>query len=181
MAKLYSTRLTKLPLCQKKELTTVTNYTQTRKMMLMSETDPSITIPLVMGSANTLPPSAADTIEQRNIEMPFPVVTSSSSSSSSCGASNNNSMTYQPGPFDVICGRGRAAFTHSGNKFFRKLITEYVEQYENTTSKAERSSVVSNVVDIVRLKGNGFVKQEADGTWVEVGDTLAREKVCVIG
>jgi hypothetical protein len=53
-----------------------------------------------------------------------------------------------------------------------------VDQYSATKNKAQRSIIVSDIVDTIRRKASGgFVKQEPDGTWVEVGDTLAREKV----
>ena len=86
---------------------------------------------------------------------------------------------FQPGPYDVICARGKYAWNSSGNRYFRSLVEEQVEQYASTKNKAERSVIVSNIVDTVRSKssGGGFIKQEADGGWVEVGDTLAREKV----
>ena len=86
---------------------------------------------------------------------------------------------FQPGPYDVICARGKYAWNSPGNRYFRSLVDEQVEQYASTKNKAERSVIVSNIVDTVRSKssGGGFIKQEADGGWVEVGDTLAREKV----
>ncbi|KAL3923613.1 MAG: hypothetical protein SGARI_006183 [Bacillariaceae sp.] len=67
---------------------------------------------------------------------------------------------YSPGPFDVICARGKHAFQHAGNP----------------TSKLERTIIVSEIVEAVRAKGNGFVRQTEQGEWVECDEVLAREK-----
>ncbi len=91
-------------------------------------------------------------------------------------ASSKFGPHFAPGPYDVICARGKEAFGHSGNKFFRSLVEKQVDLYADTTSKAQRSSIVSDIIDKVRSMGNGFVTRESDGTWIEVDDTLAREK-----
>jgi hypothetical protein len=83
---------------------------------------------------------------------------------------------FTPGPFDVICARGKAAWNHSGNKRFRALVTDSTQAYAEAKSKAERSVVVSDILVSVRSKDAGFVKMEKDGQWIEVGNLLAREK-----
>jgi hypothetical protein len=40
----------------------------------------------------------------------------------------------------------------------------------------ERSIIVSEIIDTVRSRGNGFVRQNEQGEWVEVDDIVAREK-----
>lgn len=86
---------------------------------------------------------------------------------------------FVPGPYDVICARGKAAWNHSGNKHFRALIKQNTARYSRVQSKLQRSGIVTEIVDVIRSKGNGFVKQEDDGTgrWIEVGNLLARERV----
>ena len=84
---------------------------------------------------------------------------------------------FLPGPYDVICGRGKASWNHSGNRHFRALVKRSTEAYSNVKTRAERSTIVSAIVDAVRVKGNGFVKREDDVEWIEVGDLLAREKI----
>ena len=115
--------------------------------------------------------------------------TSSSASSNSAveklvyGKPTNLGLHFQPGPYDCICGRGKVAFNHVGNKYFRSLIELARNSYLKAETKIQRSSVVSNVVNAVRSKcggtgGAGFVKQnKLTGEWIEVGDHLAREKV----
>ena len=86
---------------------------------------------------------------------------------------------FHPGDFDVICARGKQAKNHAGNKYYRSLINQAMEQYSQAKNKYEKTLIVSSIVDEVRERspGGGFVKQESDGFWHEVGDHLAREKV----
>ena len=86
--------------------------------------------------------------------------------------------SFEPGMFDVICGRGRDAYNHPGNQFFRKLIKRYHDCFGKAKTRLERMDVVTNVIEEVRSKGMGFIKQDdSSGTWSVVSDRLAREKV----
>jgi hypothetical protein len=89
-------------------------------------------------------------------------------------------QNFAPGPYDVICARGKQAWNHTGNTFFRLLVEKRVEEYSKCSTKVERSLIVTDIVETIRTRGNGFVKakdphQRYDG-WIEVGDLLAREK-----
>ena len=86
--------------------------------------------------------------------------------------------SFVPGEFDVICARGKSAWNHSGNKFFRSLVKKGSKRYGDAKTKLQRSIVVSEIVDAIRDKGTaGFVKREANGRWIEIGDYHSREKV----
>merc|ERR1719284_352951 len=88
------------------------------------------------------------------------------------------SSTYpDPGPFDVICARGKKAANHPGNIFFRSLVAKATEKYSKVESKLQRSMIVTEIVDAVREKGNGFLRQTAQGEWIECSDVMCREKV----
>lgn len=86
---------------------------------------------------------------------------------------------FVPGPYDVVCGRGRRCFTHIGNQYFRGVVAQYIERYSTCKSKLEKTSILGEIVTRVRAfspKG-GFVKKDPQtGRWLEVGDFLAREK-----
>ena len=87
--------------------------------------------------------------------------------------------TFSPGPYDVICAKGKKAKEHFGNKRFRSHILNFLEEYSHAQSKFEKTSIVSAVVDSVRKacpRGGCFVKFE-NGRWYDIGDSLAREKV----
>lgn len=82
-----------------------------------------------------------------------------------------------PGPFDVICGRGKVALSHSGNLRFRGMIEASLPRYSRAATKLEKSAIVSSIVDAVRHASpdGGFIKQDK-GTWFRVGVPYAREK-----
>jgi hypothetical protein len=98
-------------------------------------------------------------------------------------ASTSSNMTplplnFEPGPDDVICGRGKKCYNHIGNERFRLRVLTYLDEYSAAKSKLDKSGVLSKVVDAVRQQSpsGGFVKQDEKGRWHEVGDFLAREK-----
>ena len=86
---------------------------------------------------------------------------------------------FVPGPFDVICCRGKQPKYHPGNMFFTKLVEDNCQRYTETEARMEKSLIVSEILDTVRRKSphGGFVKQNSEGRWCETGDHLAREKI----
>lgn len=82
-----------------------------------------------------------------------------------------------PGPFDVICARGKQAYNHQGNQFFRQIIHHATEKYSKVESKLQRSMIVTDIVDAIRAKGNGFLRKTRKGEWVECSEVMCREKV----
>lgn len=84
---------------------------------------------------------------------------------------------FVPGAYDVLCARGNKAWNHSGNVSFRALVKRFTFQYAVAADKKERSFIVSEIMDEIRSKGNRFVKQKGEREWIEVSDTLSREKV----
>lgn len=71
---------------------------------------------------------------------------------------------------------GKGCFNHEGNKKFRKSVGFFLERYSNAKSKAQKSVIVSAIIDTVRSQAGdgGFVKKDAStGHWYEVGDFLA--------
>lgn len=89
-------------------------------------------------------------------------------------------MGYVPGPYDVICAKGREAKVHEGNIRYKSLIRAALPTYKKAATKVEKSLIVNEIVDAVRTKncyGAGFVKFDvATGCWYDVGDHVAREK-----
>eukprot|EP00523_Entomoneis_sp_CCMP467_P023275 CAMPEP_0168830644 /NCGR_PEP_ID=MMETSP0727-20121128/1636_1 /TAXON_ID=265536 /ORGANISM="Amphiprora sp., Strain CCMP467" /LENGTH=361 /DNA_ID=CAMNT_0008883879 /DNA_START=66 /DNA_END=1151 /DNA_ORIENTATION=- len=85
---------------------------------------------------------------------------------------------FSPGEHDVICGRGKQVYQHEGNVRFRSLVAERMNEYDEAESKAEKTMIVSQIIDHVRNSDppGGFVRFE-EGAWYEVGDFVAREKV----
>lgn len=83
---------------------------------------------------------------------------------------------FEPNSYTVICARGKDAFNSVGNRRFRVLVDCHLEQYSMSLSKAEKSLIVSEIVETIRNAGGCFARFE-NGTWYEVGDRIAREKV----
>lgn len=85
---------------------------------------------------------------------------------------------FVPNNYTVLCGRGKEFFNAIGNRRFRIIVDMNLERYSNTQTKSQKSQIVSEIVEIIRGAGGGFVKQNPkDGSWYEVGDSVAREKV----
>jgi hypothetical protein len=104
-------------------------------------------------------------------------------------------IEFEPGPFDVICGRGRACKDAPGNKAYRDVIMSQLQLYAKSYTKLEKGQIISDIMQQVKqqchqyhAKSNnattsqtdqitlgGFIKY-SNGRWYDVGDFLAREK-----
>lgn len=82
-----------------------------------------------------------------------------------------------PSTNDVICGRGGKANTHSGNINFRAEAQKLRSWYESS-SKSEKFTISSYLVDLVREKGGRFLKRNPDkpGSWSEADANDVRKK-----
>ena len=84
--------------------------------------------------------------------------------------------TDKPSPNDVICGRGGKANTHPGNIAFRTEAKKLRSWYESS-SKSEKFTISSVLVDIVRERGGRFLKRNDDGEgWTEADGNDVRKK-----
>lgn len=85
------------------------------------------------------------------------------------------------GENDVICGRGSRCFNHIGNQRFRAIVDERLEEYMKTTCKHEKTTIIIDIVKIIRKNSpnGGFVKKDTEsGLYYEVGDFLAVSSFC---
>lgn len=85
-------------------------------------------------------------------------------------------------PEDVLCGRGGATNSHSGNRAFRSLVKKYQSKYLNA-KKRDKPAVASIIVDEIRAKRGRFLRRadtspQGEVRWVDIGDGRAREKTC---
>mmetsp|Transcript_25297 Transcript_25297/g.41499 ORF Transcript_25297/g.41499 Transcript_25297/m.41499 type:complete len:351 (+) Transcript_25297:190-1242(+) len=78
---------------------------------------------------------------------------------------------------DVICGRGGKANTHPGNISFREEAKKLRSWYESS-SKSEKFTISSFLVDIVGERGGRFLKRnpEQPGKWLEADGSDVRKK-----
>mmetsp|Transcript_32682 Transcript_32682/g.49256 ORF Transcript_32682/g.49256 Transcript_32682/m.49256 type:complete len:150 (+) Transcript_32682:130-579(+) len=89
-------------------------------------------------------------------------------------------VAFEPGNYDVICGRGGRSHDHIGNKRFRSLVHVHLKSYAVSATKEAKSNIISKIVDMVQSQSpnGGFVKfDKSTRSWLEVGDHLAKEKV----
>jgi len=88
--------------------------------------------------------------------------------------------SFQPGPNDVVCARGKSFWDHKGNQKYRVLIAKSTEKYASTNNKLARTLIVSEIIEAIHTSGGRFVKKVGNGreeSWTEVSEILAREKV----
>lgn len=89
---------------------------------------------------------------------------------------NTLPQDYDPGNYDVMCGKGKDCFNSVGNRRFRVIVDLHLEKYSLATKKSAKSHIVSEVVHTIHSAGGRFIKKEED-RWVEISDSAAREKV----
>ncbi len=86
---------------------------------------------------------------------------------------------FCPGEYDVICGRGRRAARHVGNRRFKLVIQLYLDKYLRARTKSDKTLVVIEIVDIFRRVNGIFVKPDSKhkGQWLQIGNQLVVSKV----
>ena len=85
---------------------------------------------------------------------------------------------YEPGIHDVLCGRGKSALNHIGNRRFRTIVAYYLPKYLALKSRSDKTSLAMKIVGSVRKQGGQFLKLDpSTHVWYEIGDKMARDKV----
>jgi hypothetical protein len=77
---------------------------------------------------------------------------------------------------DVLCGRGRKCFTHSGSKKLRDLVQAKLQDYITAPTKIEKTIIIRDVIKQIRetSTNSGFVKYDPlSGRYYDVGRTMA--------
>lgn len=88
-----------------------------------------------------------------------------------------------PGPHDVLCGRGGGINAHIGNVAFRELVKRDKERYNLESNKVKKAQISQDIVDRVKAEGGRFLRRDEDGGyygqqswWVEIDDLKALAK-----
>jgi hypothetical protein len=88
---------------------------------------------------------------------------------------------FVPGNYTVLCGRGRGSkcTKSTGNQRLKSHVLGYLKTYSEARKKSERSTIISKILASVKedAPDGSFVKLEDDGSWWELDDTFAREKI----
>ena len=88
---------------------------------------------------------------------------------------NPHARISAPAPLDVLMGREKISQEHTGNFRYNQIIHSRLEKYESGT-KQEKTQMATEVLEVVKGSGGRFLKLES-GSWVQVDDRVAREKV----
>jgi hypothetical protein len=101
--------------------------------------------------------------------------------------------TSQLGPYDVICGRHKAAFNNIGNRRFRFTVSLALELYLRAPTRKAKSLVIARLADLVHANGGHFFELQKQGNnsskrasdndngtilqWVELSRKKSHQKV----
>ncbi len=87
------------------------------------------------------------------------------------------SRTLAPVDKDIKFGRGKPLQRHPGNIWFRNLISEQFEEYNNSDKK-KQTELSRYIIEVIKNQGRRFWKEQG-GQWEIVSDEDAREKVSI--
>ena len=117
-------------------------------------------------------------------QCPRPNHTPGNTDESYTGSSKSTKKRIRtPHPHDVLSGRGGGINSHPGNKTFREWVQVRKEDYNLAGSKADKSKVANDVMDLVRHQSppGRFLKRANNSVagpswWVEVDEERALAK-----
>lgn len=86
--------------------------------------------------------------------------------------------SYTPSQHDVLCQKGKAAFSHPGNRVFRITVDLNLQRYRDARNKTEKTMIVSEIVDILGSKNAQFVRYDNKAKlYYSIDEEATREKV----
>lgn len=65
------------------------------------------------------------------------------------------------GPYDVLCGRHKAALNNIGNRRLRVTVSMYLDRFMTARDRKEKSLVISTVLSVVEQSGGRFLAWSA--------------------
>jgi len=80
-------------------------------------------------------------------------------------------------PYDVLCNRSKNAFNAVGNRRFRVLVECHGAKYFAAKTKAEKTTIVMNIVKTVEKAGGRFISRTLGGEWETLTLIKKKEKV----
>lgn len=78
--------------------------------------------------------------------------------------------------FEILLGKEKAVFNHSGNKRFRSIVNHNVHDYMTASKKSMKTKLVRKVHNEMQEAGFRFLKNE-QSAWRDIDENDAREKV----
>jgi hypothetical protein len=89
-------------------------------------------------------------------------------------------ISFSPHSYSVICGRGRVRSSTLGNLHLQSVVERHMLEYSQAQSKNEKSSIVSDILEIVRggcPDGRGALIRNKKNRWIELSELDARDKI----
>lgn len=85
---------------------------------------------------------------------------------------------YSPSMYSVMIGRGKIFTEAIGTRRLKVIASRFLADYSDAKSQIDKASIITRIVDIIQeaCPVGAFLKYE-EGSWWEVSDTMAREKV----
>jgi hypothetical protein len=101
-------------------------------------------------------------------------------STSNASEAEQGSRIHRPTQHDVLFGRGKPYQGHEGNQRLHKVVNLYKARYSQAR-RHEKTEIAEEIVQFIKTggtKAGRFLKRvEGEECWVEVGDSIARDKV----
>eukprot|EP00934_Nitzschia_sp_Nitz4_P005869 Nitzschia sp. Nitz4//scaffold28_size193895//21364//22833//NITZ4_001625-RA/size193895-augustus-gene-0.289-mRNA-1//1//CDS//3329545862//5859//frame0 len=88
----------------------------------------------------------------------------------------NKEQIMCPTSLDILIGRGKPYQEYPGNLRLASLIAEFVGEYAHSDDKSDKTVLSLTIVQRAKALGSRFLQRTSMG-WVEVDDSVAREKV----
>jgi len=81
---------------------------------------------------------------------------------------------------DILLGKNKICFNHVGNRRFREIIGNSLDDYQSIDSRKNKSQIVNNLIASIYSSGSRFLKfDKQKETWLEIpkGHKIIKEKV----
>ena len=92
--------------------------------------------------------------------------------------SAKTTINVEPKPSDILAGRGKATYTHPGNKRYLQLINESIDQYIHESTKVGKTAIVRCIVQKLQKEQRRFLQRDAkNDSWYELSRRGILDKV----
>lgn len=92
-------------------------------------------------------------------------------------AAKKAAFGVNPSRNDVLLGRGKAYYYHTGNRQLRDLVLERYSEYEEAKYSGKKKVCVEVLQEIHSKQGRFLKKIDPTGPWMEVDDEAAQRKI----
>jgi hypothetical protein len=91
---------------------------------------------------------------------------------------SNYDLVPLPASIDVMCGTGYEERRHSGNIFFTRIVSHFIEEYNQATSKSAKMQTTKKILDLLTQSGVRFLKKcPVYQTWHLANPKVGRDKI----